>query len=88
MKQTTKVIEIKETPSLKNPAIMVGIRDKAAAQRWGEKNGYAVVYFITRRQKVYAEKLTAKVDALAKDLHARSAELREMAETMVAAGVA
>ncbi|RPI95395.1 MAG: hypothetical protein EHM40_03335 [Chloroflexi bacterium] len=68
MKQAIKVIEVKEPPQLKSPAIQQGIRDKAAAQNWAEKNGYATVYFMARKQKVYAEKLPVKVGDQAKQL--------------------
>jgi hypothetical protein len=60
VKTPTKVIEVKEAPQMSKPAIQQGIRDKAAAQNWGEKNGYSTVYFMARKQKVYAEKLQVK----------------------------
>lgn len=76
----TKVIEVKETPQLKSPAMLSGIRDKNAAQAWGEKNNYAVVYFMAKRQRVYAEKLLVRVDDKAKQLEQASTELVAMAE--------
>lgn len=57
MKTQTRVIEIKQPPTLDNPAILQGIRDVRSAQAWGEKNGYTIVYFIHRKQKVYAERV-------------------------------
>jgi len=62
MKTATKVIEVKEPPQLGDPTILQGIRDKAAAQNWGEKNGHAIVYFMAKKQKVYAERLPVKVN--------------------------
>ena len=82
MKKTlkTKVIEIKETPALKNPFIQQGIRDTAAAQTWGEKNGHAVVYFMSKKQKVYADRLKTDVAAVAEQLHEKSEQLVLFAE--------
>lgn len=57
MKPTTKVIDCKEPPALKNPVMLQGIRDRAAAQAWGEKNGYGMVYYMPKKQRVYAERL-------------------------------
>ena len=76
----TNVIEVKETPSLKKPALCQGVRDKKAAQAWGEKNGYATVYFLAKRERVYAEKMLARVDVQAEDIEQTSAELLTMAE--------
>jgi len=70
MKPTTKVINVSGSPilggklTLKNPDFMYGVKDRAAAQAWGEKHGYAIVYFWPRRNRAYAEKLTARVEAL------------------------
>ena len=62
MNKPVKVIEVKEAPQLQWAAIQQGIRDKAAAENWGSKYGYATVYFMARKQKVYAERLQVKVD--------------------------
>lgn len=80
MATKTKVIEVKETPKLKNPAMLSGIRDKNAAQSWGEKNGHATVYFLVKRQRVYAEKLMVRVDEQAEQIEQASAELVSVAE--------
>lgn len=80
MKPVTKVIEIKEPPQLKKAAIQQGIRDKAAAENWGRKNGYTIVYFMPKKQKVYAERLTMRVDAQAKEIERQMDELREQLE--------
>jgi ribosomal protein L37AE/L43A len=58
----TKVVEVKTAPQLQVAAIQQGIRDKAAAENWGKRNRYPIVYFMARKQKVYAEKLRTKVD--------------------------
>jgi hypothetical protein len=68
----TKVIEGKEAPALKNPAIQQGIRDVAAAQAWGEKNGYATVYWLKKKERVYAERSLTQVNVLAKQLEKQS----------------
>jgi hypothetical protein len=78
-----KVIEVKDAPTLKSPAMLSGIRDKNAAQAWGEKNGHATVYFLAKRQRVYAERLQVRVDEQAKDIEQASAELVVMAESGV-----
>ncbi len=80
MKTTTKVIEVREVPQLKKPAIQQGIRDKAAAQNWGEKHGYSTVYFMARKQKVYAEKPQVKVDERAKKIEQDSGPVLEQME--------
>jgi len=77
----TNVFEIKSPPTLKKPDILKGICDKAAAEAWGVKNGYAVVYYMPGKQKVYAEKLQAKVDEQAKALEDQSAQLVMFAES-------
>ncbi len=80
MKTKVKVFEVKEIPTLKNPAIQSGIRDAAAAQAWGEKNGHAIVYFLTRKQRVYAERLHTKVDEQAKEIQMKANQLVLFAE--------
>lgn len=77
-----KVIEVKEPPTMKNPAIQQGIRDKATAQSWGEKNGHTVVYFIAKKQRVYAERLLTKVDVQAGKIEQASVELTIQAENI------
>ena len=56
MLKKIKVIEVTEAPDMNKPAIQQGIRDKAAAESWGARNGYETVYYIPRKQKVYAER--------------------------------
>jgi hypothetical protein len=80
MNSKVKVIEVKEAPRLNAPAILSGIRDKNAAQAWGEKNGHATVYFLAKRQRVYAEKLLARVDVNAEEIETASAKLVVIAE--------
>ena len=80
MAKKTIVVEVKKTPSLLAPAMLSGIRDKSAAQSWGEKNGYAVVYFLAKRQRVYAERLMVRVDEKAEEIEQASAELVSVAE--------
>jgi hypothetical protein len=82
MKPTTKVIEIKGMPALKNPAMLSGIRDRATAEAWGVKNGYSTVYFLSKRQRVYAEKLTARVNVVAQKIEQASADLVSVAEVV------
>jgi len=76
----TKVIEVKEAPKLNNPVILQGIRDKAAAETWGMKNGHSVVYFIAKKQRVYAERLHTRVDEQAKVIEKKAVQLLMFAE--------
>ena len=80
MKTKVKVFEVKAAPELKNMDTLSGIRDKTAAEDWGRKHGYAVVYFAARKQRVYAEKLQTRVDEQAKFIEAESAQLVMFAE--------
>ena len=78
--QKTKVIDVKEAPPLRNPHILQGIRDTASAQAWGEKNGHAVVYFLAKKQRVYAERLLTDVATQAAQIQKRSRQLVMFAE--------
>ena len=55
------------------------IRTKEAAQAWGEKHGYSVVFFWPQRQRVYADRI-AEVAEQAAALEAQSVELVKFAE--------
>lgn len=79
-KPKINVIEVKEPPKLNNPLIQQGIRDKASAEAWAKKNGFAVVYFMSKKQKVYGERLRADVAEVAQQIEQASADLVEMAE--------
>lgn len=65
-----KVIEVKQAPQLKNLATLSGIRDKDAARAWGEKNGYAVVYFVASKQRVYADRLLVTAEMVKRTIRA------------------
>jgi hypothetical protein len=80
MKSKVNVVEVKAPPTLKSPAMLSGIRDKNAAQAWGEKYGHATVYFLAKRQRVYAEKLLVRVDEKAQEIKQGSADLVAVAE--------
>lgn len=80
MKPKTKVIEVKQAPGLKNPYIQQGIRDVSSAMKWGEKNDHAVVYFIAKKQRVYAERLQTNVAARAEKIEQQSVQLVMFAE--------
>lgn len=75
-----QVIEVKDAPALKNPNIQQGIRDIAAAKAWGDKNGHAVVYFMPKKQRVYADRLKINVAEQAAEIEAKSAQLVMFAE--------
>lgn len=78
----TKVIEVKQAPNMPNPFIQQGIRDKAAAEAWGQKNGHAFVYYLPRKQKVYAARLLQKVDEQAQEIEKKSEQLLMFAESV------
>jgi hypothetical protein len=88
MNTKTKVIDVKETPKLNALTMLSGIRDKTAAQAWGEKNHYPVVYFWTKRQRVYADKLQVRVDDAAAKIERASVDLVSMAEGALPTGYA
>jgi hypothetical protein len=62
MKPTTKVIDVNGSPiiggkpALRNPDFVSGLLDRTAARNWGEKHGYAIVYYWPSRNRAYAEK--------------------------------
>ena len=76
----TKVIEVKEVPSIKHLDTLSGIRDKAQAEAWGMKYGYPTVYFTASKQRVYADKLSARVDKKAEALESGIIKMRVTAE--------
>jgi hypothetical protein len=78
-----KVVEVKAPPQMKNPAIQQGIRDKTAAESWGTKNGHAMVYYLSKKQRVYAERLKTRVDQVAERIEERSAQVVLFAESEV-----
>ncbi len=76
----TTVIEVKLPPTMRNPFIQQGIPDTNAARAWGERNGHAVVYFVAKKQKVYAERLLTSVDAKAEEIWLKSKDLLQVAK--------
>jgi hypothetical protein len=74
------VIKVNEAPKMNNPVMVSGVRDAAAAQTWGEKNGHKVVYYLAKKQRVYAERLLVRVDEKAQEIEQASKELLSMAE--------
>ena len=80
MKPKTKVIDVKEPPKDILFVTQYGIADKDAAQRWGEKNGHAVVYFLSSKQRAYADHLQVRVDVKAEEIESKSEDLLHTAE--------
>lgn len=57
---TTKkpqVILVNVPPQINNPFIQQGIRDKEAAEHLAVKHGYKIIYYLAKKQKVYAERI-------------------------------
>ena len=71
----TRVITIKVAPVMRQPEIVQGVRDETSARAWGERNGYAEVYFLKRRERAYAEKMQVRVDEQAKAIEMKSHQL-------------
>lgn len=71
MKNNVNVVMVKYPPAIGKPEMMGGIRSKEEAVNWAEKNGYSVVYLLQSRQRVYADKLTKRVDVLAKQVQTK-----------------
>ncbi len=79
MKSDVKVAIVKSVPVLKNLTMTSGVRDKDSAETWGRKNGYGVVYFLPRLQRVYADRM-ATVERKTLEIEKRSEQLRLFAE--------
>lgn len=76
----TLVMIVTTPPAIGKPEMLGGIRSKEAAAEWGSKNGFATVYWLKNRERVYADKLTKQVDVLAEQLATKSNHLVQMAE--------
>ncbi len=74
------VLIVRRAPDLKHPVIVSGIRDRAAAQAWGEKNGHAVVYYLKQKQRAYADQMATRVDQIAGTMQKQSKQLLKDAE--------
>lgn len=74
------VMVVTSAPAIGKPQMMQGIRTKEAAQIWAHKEGYATVYFLPKHERVYADKLTKRVDVLAGQLENKSDHLAQIAE--------
>ncbi len=73
---------VSSAPAIAKVEMLGGIRDKTEAAAWANKNGYATVYFWQSRQRVYADKLTKRVDVLAKQIQSKADHLvREFVES-------
>jgi hypothetical protein len=53
-----KVERVTIPPAIGKPEMMQGIRTAEGAAKWGEKNGYSLVYFLQKKERVYADKTT------------------------------
>lgn len=80
MLNKVKVESVTEAPAIGKPEMQSGIRTKEEAESWGEKNGYTQVFFWKARERVYADKLTKRVDVLAQQLQTKSGRLVSFAE--------
>jgi len=77
MKPQITVIVVKDPPTLKNRSFNRGSGTRLKAVSWAMKNGFQVVYLVPRKQRVYAEKLSKRVDQQAKVIEQASKQLTE-----------
>ena len=61
MKPSVKVHEVNEAPAIGKPEMQQGIRTREAAENWAIRNGYVVVYFFKKHERVYGDKLTKRL---------------------------
>ena len=78
---SVNVVEVKFPPAIGKVQMMGGIRSKEEAARWATENGYSTVYLLKARERVYADKLTKNVAALAKQVETKSNRLVQFSET-------
>lgn len=64
MKSNVKVHEVKEAPAIGKPEMQQGIRTREEAESWAKKNGYTVVYFFKKHERVYADRLSRQQSAI------------------------
>jgi len=74
------VIIVTEVPQFVNPQLQSGIRNKEEAAAWAEKNGFSTVYLLAKRERIYADRLTVRVDAQAKQIERKSRKLLRLTE--------
>lgn len=78
-KINTRVVVQHTIPILQIPVMQSGIVSLAQAKDWGIRMGYAVVYYLPSRSRVYAERTSLRVNDTAKDIQKKSARLVEEA---------
>lgn len=69
-----------EAPAIGKPQMMGGIRSKEEAEAWAVREGYTLVYLWKARERVYADKLTKRVDVLAEQIQTKSGRLLELSQ--------
>lgn len=74
------VMDVKFPPAIGKVEMMSGIRTKDEAISWANKQGYTTVYFLKARERVYADRLTKNVAALAKKIQTSSENLLRLSE--------
>lgn len=80
MNKKTTVQIVHSPPAIAKVEMMSGIRTKEEAAHWAETHGYSTVYWLQKRQRVYADKFTKNVAALAEQLKTTSEQLLKVAE--------
>lgn len=77
--QKIQVICVEEPPAIGKVEMCQGIRSKDAAQAWAAKHGYPTVYWLVKRERVYADK-RSRIDLEAARMKAKSQELLQFSE--------
>lgn len=80
MIKKVNVVPVTIPPAIGKVEMQQGIRSKEEAEHWADKHGYAVVYWLKSRQRVYADKLTKRVDVLAQEILTKSSRLVQVSE--------
>lgn len=80
MEVKIRVIEKKEAPHGIGFEMQQGITSKESAMKWAIKHGYSVVFYVAKKQRVYADRLQARIDHQASKIEQDSAELVKIAE--------
>lgn len=80
METKVTVIEKKEAPHGIGFEMQQGITSKESAMKWAIKRGYSVVFYVAKKQRVYADRLQARIDHQASKIEQASVDLLAVAE--------
>lgn len=75
------VVTVLYAPAIGKPEMVQGIRTKLEAERWGEKHGYATVYWLKSRERAYADRFSKRVNEIAEEIQRKSIHILKNAES-------